>query len=201
MSRTKRRPVVIWDVDDVLNELMRQWFEQWWLPRHPAATARYGDIAANPPHEVLGITEQKYLESLDEFRDAHFANLVPRAEVLAWFTEHGDRGHHVALSAPPERFAHMSAAWVIKNFGKWIRTFAFVPARRGRPDVADPRVAKRDYLQWLGHGDVFLDDRDANVAAARGLGMIGIVVPQPWNASSHGSVVDALDELTAVLAQ
>jgi hypothetical protein len=122
-------------------------------------------------------------------------------EVLEWFAAHGDRGHHIALSAPPESFAHMSAAWVIKHFGRWIRTFAFVPARRGRPEVADPRVAKRDYLQWLGRGDVFLDDREGNVDAARGLGLAGIVVPQPWNASSHGSFHAALDELTAVLAQ
>jgi hypothetical protein len=201
MPDSPRRPVVIWDVDDVLNELMREWFEQWWLPRHPACTARYPDIAANPPHEVLGIPEREYLDSLDEFRAARFAELVPRAEVLKWFVEHGDSGHHVALSAPPEPFAHVSAAWVIKNFGRWIRTFAFVPARRGRPEVADPRIAKRDYLQWLGHGDVFLDDRDANVAAARGLGMAGIVVPQPWNDSSHGTLRAALDELTAVLAR
>jgi hypothetical protein len=201
MTATERRPVVIWDVDDVLNELMRAWFEDWWLPRNPASSARYADIAANPPHDVLGISEREYLASLDEFRTAHFAELRPRAEVFEWFSEYGDRGHHVALSAPPERFAHISAAWVIKNFGRWIRTFAFVPARRGRPEIADPRIAKRDYLKWLGHGDVFLDDREANVDAARDLGITGIVVPQPWNASAHGSVRAALHELTTVLAR
>jgi hypothetical protein len=201
MTFTKRRPVVIWDVDDVLNELMREWFEGWWLPRNPAASAAYADIAANPPHHLLGISEHEYLVSLDEFRTARFADLPPRPEVLEWFSEHGDLGRHVALSAPPERFAHVSAAWVIKNFGRWIRTFAFVPARRGRPEVADPRIAKRDYLEWLGHGDVFLDDRDANVDAARTLGITGIVVPQPWNASRHESFRAALSELTTVLAR
>jgi hypothetical protein len=201
MSAAERRPVVIWDVDDVLNELMREWFEAWWLPRNPGCTARYGDIAANPPHGVLGISEREYLASLDEFRTARFAELRPRPEVAEWFAAHGDRAHHVALSAPPEPFAHMSAAWVIKNFGRWIRTFAFVPARRGRPEVADPHAAKRDYLQWLGRGDVFLDDRQVNVDAARELGLAGIVVPQPWNASSHGSFGAALEELTAVLAK
>jgi hypothetical protein len=199
MSRTERRPVVIWDVDDVLNELMREWLQEWWCPRHPECAHRYADIAANPPHTVLGIAEATYLSSLDEFREERFHTLAPRREVLEWFSEHGHRGHHVALSAPPESFAHVSAAWVIRHFGRWIRTFAFVPARRGRPDVSDAHIAKGDYLEWLGHGDVFLDDREGNVERARALGMKGIVVPQPWNASSYGSMHAALTALTASL--
>jgi hypothetical protein len=191
--------VVIWDVDDVLNELMREWFDDWWRPQHPDCTHRYADIAANPPHHVLGISEQTYLKSLDAFREERFPRLVPRREVLEWFSEHGHLGHHVALSAPPESFAHISAAWVLKHFGQWIRTYAFVPARRGRPEIADPKVAKRDYLEWLGHGDVFLDDREDNVDGARSLGMKGIVMPQPWNAAPHGSFRTALQDLTAVL--
>jgi hypothetical protein len=199
MSQRKRRPVVIWDVDDVLNELMREWLDQWWRPRHPDCVQCYADIAANPPHTVLGISEAAYLSSLDEFRTERFATLAPRPEVLEWFSEHGHHGHHVALSAPPEAFAHLSAAWVIKHFGQWIRTFAFVPARRGRPDVAEAVVAKGDYLEWLGHGDVFLDDREANVDGARALGMRGIVVPQPWNRSAYGSIRAALVDLTALV--
>jgi hypothetical protein len=190
---------VVWDVDDVLNELMREWFDDWLRPGHPECTHRYADIDANPPHHILGISEQTYLTSLDAFREERFARLVPRPEVLEWFSEHGHRSHHVALSAPPESFAHVSAAWVIKHFGRWIRTYAFVPARRGRPEVADPRVAKKDYLEWLGRGDVFLDDREDNVEDARALGMRGIVVPQPWNASSYSSFRAALQDLTAVL--
>jgi FMN phosphatase YigB (HAD superfamily) len=197
MLTSKR--VVIWDVDDVLNELMREWFDDWWRPGHPECTYRYADIAANPPHHVLGISEQTYLRSLDAFREDRFARLVPRPEVLEWFAEHGHRSHHVALSAPPEAFAHVSAGWVIEHFGQWIRTYAFVPARRGRPEVADPRTAKREYLEWLGRGDVFLDDREDNVESARALGLKGIVMPQPWSISSHGSFRAALQELTAVL--
>lgn len=199
MPNAKPRPVVIWDVDDVLNELMREWFDEWWRPRHPECAHRYGDIAANPPHTVLGIPEATYLSSLDAFREERFAKLTPRPEVVEWLSEHGHRAQHVALSAPPESFAHLSAAWVIKHFGQWIRTFAFVPARRGRSDVAEARIAKGDYLEWLGHGDVFLDDREANVEGARALGMKGIVVPQPWNTSCHGSLRGALMHLTALV--
>jgi FMN phosphatase YigB (HAD superfamily) len=199
MSTEHTKRVVVWDVDDVLNELMREWFEDWWRPRHPECTHDYADISANPPHSVLGISEAAYLSSLDEFREARFAALMPRPEVLQWFREHGHRAHHVALSAPPEAFAHASAAWVIRHFGQWIRTYAFVPARRGRTDVADPRVAKRNYLEWLGHGDVFLDDRADNVQAARSLGMTGIVLPQPWSTSPHQSFRGALAQLTSAI--
>jgi hypothetical protein len=199
MAEIERRPVVIWDVDDVLNELMREWFDAWWRPRHPECVHPYCAITANPPHSVLGISEQTYLRSLDAFREQRFSRLAPRPEVVEWFSEHGHRGHHVALSAPPEAFAHVSASWVVKHFGQWIRTFAFVPARRGRPEVAEPRVAKRDYLEWLGHGDVFIDDREANVEAARTLGMRGIVMPQPWSTSPYSSFRAALLDLTILL--
>lgn len=199
MPEPGKRPVVVWDVDDVLNELMREWFEDWWRPRHPGCTQRYDDIAANPPHQVLGISEAAYLTSLDEFREARFAALTPRAEVVEWFAAHGHRAHHVALSAPPEAFAHASASWVLRHFGQWIRTYAFVPARRGRAEVADSHVSKPEYLRWLGHGDVFLDDRADNVAGARALGMDGIVLPQPWSTSDHRSFRGALDELTSLI--
>ena len=199
MREAAGKPVVVWDVDDVLNELMREWFEDWWRPRNPDCAHGYADIAANPPHAVLGIPEATYLTSLDEFREERFAKLVPRAEVLEWFSAQGHRAHHVALSAPPEAFAHASASWVIRHFGRWIRTYAFVPARRGRADVADPQVAKREYLEWLGHGDVFLDDRADNVEHVRDLGLKGIVVPQPWSVSAHDSFGSALEELTAIL--
>jgi hypothetical protein len=193
------KPVVVWDVDDVLNELMREWFDDWWRPRNPGCSQRYADIAANPPHGVLGISEAAYLASLDEFRAARFEALAPRPEVVAWFSAHGDRAHHIALSAPPEPFAHASAAWVIRHFGQWIRTYAFVPARRGRAHVADPQVAKREYLKWLGRGDVFLDDRAETVEQVRALGLTGIVLPQPWSVSAHQSFESALEELTAVI--
>ena len=54
----------------------------------------YADIAANPPHTVLGISEAAYLSSLDAFREERFAKLTPRREVVEWFSEHGHRGHH-----------------------------------------------------------------------------------------------------------
>ena len=50
------------------------------------------------------------------------------------------------------------------------------------------------FTVWRG-----FDDREANVEGARALGMKGIVVPQPWNASSYGSLRAALGDLTALV--
>lgn len=197
MLRPER--VVIWDVDDVLNDLLGAWFDGWWRPEHPACQSTYAELTANPPHRVLGISEAQYLSSLDAFREACFASLAPRPEALAWFSAHGHRTHHVALTAVPPAFAHLSAGWVIRHFGSWIRTFAFVPARRGEAGLGDQRTAKADYLRWLGRGDVFIDDRPANVEAARALGLRGIVVPRPWNDSPYSSFDTALNELTGMI--
>jgi hypothetical protein len=105
--------VVIWDVDDVLNDLMCTWFDQWWRPRHPECQLSCRDLVRNPPHGVLGITEKEYLASLDDFRRARFDSLVPRADAVQWFGEHGTRAQHVALTAVPRSFAHLSASWVV----------------------------------------------------------------------------------------
>jgi hypothetical protein len=193
--------LVIWDVDDVLNELMRAWFDEWWRPQHPDCVQRYEDLSANPPHGILGVPQETYLDSLDRFREERFASLVPRREVLDWFAEHGRRGDHVALTATPQRFAHRSAEWVMKHFGEWIRTFAFVPAPRGWLAEPTRRFPKGDYLAWLGRGDVFIDDRDDNVAGAEAMGLSGIVVPQPWNRSSHRTLRMALSDLALALPE
>ena len=45
---------IVWDVDDVLNDLMAVWFRDAWLPKHAACPVRYEEITENPPHRVLG---------------------------------------------------------------------------------------------------------------------------------------------------
>ena len=97
---------IAWDVDDVLNDLMRAWLETAWKPQDPECRVSYDQLIANPPHLVLGITLADYLGSLDAFRlSDRFAKLVPRPEVLAWFRQHGHGFHHLALTAVPLRCA------------------------------------------------------------------------------------------------
>ena len=39
---------IVWDVDDVLNDLMAAWFYEAWLPAHRDCTVTYAQIAQNP---------------------------------------------------------------------------------------------------------------------------------------------------------
>ena len=56
---------IAWDVDDVLNNLMRAWFEEKWLIDHPECNLLYEGLTENPPHRLLETNVDNYLKSLD----------------------------------------------------------------------------------------------------------------------------------------
>jgi hypothetical protein len=172
---------IAWDVDDVLNDLMRMWFEQQWLPAHPDCQASYADLRANPPETILGATRDEYLCSLDTFRRTHYAELAPLPEAVAWFERCGDEYRHMALTAVPLQCAPLSAAWVVRHFGRWIRSFHFVPSPRNGESIPQYDRNKRDFLGWFGKADVLVDDMPANVDSARDAGVRAVLMPRPWN--------------------
>jgi hypothetical protein len=186
---------IVWDVDDVLNELMKNWYERKWLPEHPLCAVRYEALTQNPPHELLGAGREEYLQSLDAFRlSDEGRQLPPGEEVMDWFRTHGHRFRHIALTATPIECAPHSAAWVIRNFGNWIRTFAFVPSQRRNDRGPAYDMTKKDYLAWWGKADVLVDDNPGHVEAAKQLGIHALLVPQPWN-HGEGSLKNVLQEL------
>ncbi len=172
---------IVWDVDDVLNNLMQAWFETAWLPAHPTCKVSYNSLTENPPHRLLGVTKEEYLQSLDDFRLSCFSQLKPVAKILTWFETYGGKFRHIALTAAPLKTAALSAEWTTHHFGRWIRTFAFVPSPR--PGDPDPLYdsTKADYLRWWGQADILFDDNPAHVSAAQKLGLISLLVAQPWN--------------------
>jgi hypothetical protein len=186
---------IVWDVDDVLNDQTRVWLEGHWLPTHPECALKYTQISENPPHRLLGVSLTEYLASLDGFRFVGADRLDPVPEALCWFRQHGQRFRHVALTATPLRAAHISAAWVIKHFGHWIRSFGFVPSAREGEDLPVYDGSKAEYLRWWGKANVLVDDNPVNVDAARNLGVEVVLMPRPWNAS-RATIADALDSLT-----
>ncbi len=190
MTRT-----IAWDVDDVLNDLMRAWFEQAFRPAHPSCAVAYEQLVENPPCAVLGITLEQYLASLDGFRLAHAADLAPDPEVLDWFTRHGDAFRHVAVTATPLHTAPISAAWVLRHFGRWIRTFSVIPSPR--PFDASKRwdATKGDWLRWCGKVDVLVDDSPRNLASAGEAGVAAVLWPRPWNAARGCGAADVLASL------
>lgn len=185
---------IVWDVDDVLNSLMRDWFEQAWLEEHPECAVSYGELRENPPHRVLGVERAAYLESADRFRASEAARAMrPNPLLLDWFREHGANYRHVALTARPMESAPEAAEWVIRHFGAWIRCFGVVPSRSGDSLPVYDRH-KGEWLSWLGGADFFVDDSVENVRRAEAMGIRTVLWPQPWNSASAS---DPLGVLTA----
>lgn len=187
---------IVWDVDDVLNDLMKMWLESW-LNEHPECAVGYADLRQNPPHAVLGITEDCYLESLDTFRLLHYRQMDPLATTKQWFAEHGHRFHHCALTAVPLRAAPISAQWTLVHFGEWIRTFHFVPSKRHREAIAQYDREKAELLKRQQAVDLFIDDSPENVTRAREAGINALLFPRPWNNSSM-SVAELLSQVAAL---
>jgi hypothetical protein len=173
---------IAWDVDDVLNDLMRTWFEACWAPSHPDCALRYDQITENPPDALLGISKSEYLASLDDFRLSESARrMAPVSEMQEWFRQHGQCFRHMALTSVPSHAAPVSAAWVMNHFGAWIRTFHFVPSPRQGKNIPVYDQTKQDFLRWWGKVDILVDDNPLNVAAAEASGVHAILVPRPWN--------------------
>ncbi len=188
---------IIWDVDDVLNDLMRVWLEESWLPGHPEQNVTYEDLTENPPHRLLGIEFADYLRSLDAFRASNLTKLLPVPEVLAWFRAHGSEFRNIALTAVPLRAAGNQARWVIEHFGSWIRSFNFIPSARLEESLPIYDPAKRDFLNWFGKANFMIDDNPNNIKAACDLEIKTFIMPRPWNdgRTSLSSILDTLADM------
>jgi FMN phosphatase YigB (HAD superfamily) len=187
---------IIWDVDDVLNDLMRAWLDDWASSGGALRPLSYDQLTGNPPNEILEISMPEYLASLDAFRLSRKARRMrPVPEVLEWFSKYGNRFHHVALTAAPLVSSHISAGWVMKNFGRWIQSFNVVPSRRPWEPNGQAHAGKAEFLRWWGKGDVLVDDNPQNVAGALSIGMDAVLIPRPWNRTGL-NLKEALETLT-----
>lgn len=192
---------LVWDVDDVLNSLTRDWFAQEWLPAHPAGpVTEYGRLTENPPHRLLGVTREEYLASLDAFRRRRYGGLEPDPAIRAWMEREGHRFRHVALTAVPLAAASFSGEWLFRVWGRWIRGVHVVPSPRPGCEAPAWDASKVGFLRWLGHGDaVLIEDNPAVCAAAVAAGFRALLVPQPWNAGGVPGA-GAIGDLTGVPA-
>lgn len=187
---------IAWDIDDVLNELMYFWFQKKWIIEHPKVRLKYNEIIENPPHKLLGISKEKYLDSLDEFRlSEQYKMMPPVPEVKNWFLQTGKFFRHIAITAAPISAAYVSAEWVLRHFGAWIRTFHFVPSLRKGLEVPQYDKNKKDFLHWFGKVDIFIDDNEANIRTIRNSGLSKILFPRPWNRNKL-TISETLEMLT-----
>jgi hypothetical protein len=184
---------IAWDIDDVLNDLMGVWFEEWWKPEHTDCVLNYKDLTENPPHQLLGVGQSDYLQSLDAFRlSGDYDRLQPNSQVLKWFEKHGPSYRHMALTAVPRIAASISASWVFRHFGDWIRTFHFVPSHRPGDIPTSYETTKADYLNWLKRIDIFIDDHANNVCDVKSTKIRCFMLSRPWN--SGGMAINEILE-------
>ncbi|HEX8948289.1 MAG TPA: hypothetical protein VF790_04960 [Dissulfurispiraceae bacterium] len=177
-----QKKTIVWDVDDVLNDLMREWLEKEWLPNHPACRLVYRELTANPPHELLGVSKEEYLASLDQFRlSPAAASMAPDKTLMEWFRKYGARYRHIALTARPRKTVGPAVQWLLAYLGEWFQVFCFIPSGRAGEISSQPDLEKGDFLSWLGKADFFLDDNPGNYSAAEKLGIRSFLVAQPWN--------------------
>jgi hypothetical protein len=192
-----------WDVDDVLNSLMQEWLEYFQKTNNNSPVAKnFEQLTENPPHRLLGITMRQYQESLDGFRlSENYQKLFPNAEILQWFNEYGLCCRHIALTAVPLVAAHVSSAWTLRHFGKWIRTFHFVPSPRSEENIPDYDLhTKADFIKWHGKIDALIDDNQEHIGQVHQMGLKGVLISRPWNAgqNSLSSVLATLAGFVAV---
>ncbi len=184
---------IAWDIDDVLNDLMREWLKYF------KAKVKYESIVENSPHKLLDIKEIDYQKSLDQYRlSGLYDQLKPVKEVKEWFEAHGSKCRHIVLTSVPAAAAHISAAWVMKNFGTWIRSFNFVPSSRPDQNLPLYDKSKGAYLKNFGKVDLFIDDAVENIESAKKAGIKTLVFPRPWNQSKM-TIKQLLEEVTKIL--
>ena len=83
-------PIIVWDVDDVLNRLMDSWLKSW--NQKNDLNVALMNIKDNPPHEILKISKETYFNSLDDFRNSEAGiNVEENSIVKNWFENHGSR--------------------------------------------------------------------------------------------------------------
>jgi hypothetical protein len=195
----QKRKTIVWDVDDVLNNLMEDWLEQRWRPDHAGAGLSYEDLVRNPPDELLGVSRREYTDSLDAFRGSDAGRRMrPVGEVVKWFGSHGQEYHHVALTARPIATIPETARWVFQHFGAWIRSFAFVPSPRPGDPSFTYDVSKAELLARQDLGDLFVDDDEGNIEGVAATGRKTLMIPRPWNRAA-GNTEDALRRIRDLL--
>jgi hypothetical protein len=190
---------IAWDVDDTLNNFTQVWFNDWWHLDKKSLDLNYSQLTENPPNHLLGISEAAYLASLDAFRSSELAGAIsPNSQILDWFQRYGEKSRHLALTATPLNAAPYSAAWVLKHFGKWIRSYNVIPSKREGDPLQVHDQNKTEFLDWLGKVDILVEDNEANLISAQRAGYLTIGIPQPWN-NVRNSLEDILAQLTTYL--
>ena len=172
------KPLFLWDIDDVLNDLVFCCCQNQAQRLKPGI--HFEEIHSNPPLEEFGCSLEEYMALLDECRREHLYSRPPAKEVLEFFNEYGHLFHSMTLSSAPMDLAPRSAEWVLRHFGKWIQGTLFVPSpRKHIPPGSVLFASKAEAVVKL--NGILIDDMPINVESVRKAGGRALYFPAPWN--------------------
>lgn len=177
---------ICWDVDNVLNNLI----EEWLIYYKYVNLGKYDHIKFNQLlhynlYNSLNITEKEFIESLDYFTINYYKTLKPNKVILNWFTLYGHLTHNIVLTAFPLRYIEISAQWVLKYYGQWIRSYAFTPLEI-REDTIIYDKTKSDYINRMGNIDIFIEDSEKNILNSQATN--NLILKRPWNNSEMDEI-------------
>lgn len=191
---------ICWDVDDVLNNLMQEWFTYYkYINLDKYDNICFNNLIENSPNDILSITKKEYLESLDYFRMNYYKDLKPNEIIYEWFKEKGHLSRHMVLTATPLSCCNISAEWVMRYYGKWIRSFNFIPSPRENDSSVIYYKSKMEYLKRT-NVDIFVDDNEETINEVnKYILQIKTFCPKmPWN-NGILSDVELLNELNCIM--
>ena len=186
------KPLLIWDIDDVLNELTALCIETTAQKLKPGI--KLEQLADNPPLKELECSLGEYRRILDECRDQYLYSRPPIPEVLEFFQEWGTHFRSVTLSSCPMHMASRSAEWVLRHLGTWIQGTIFVPSPRKHIPVGSALFASKAEAV-LALGGTLIDDMPINVERVREAGGEALYFPAPWNENKGMSTKEFFSEL------
>jgi len=187
------RKLVLWDIDDVLNQLMALWLATS-AARLNVMLPSYDNLSQNPPHLLLGVEKEAYLASLDHCRANFLYSQPPREELLDFFREYGGKIRSMTLSCVPVSFAPRAAQWVLEYFGLWLQATLFVPSPRSGITVYSKTFASKAEAA-LALGGILVDDNPVLVEQTLTDGGEAILFPAPWNSNNSLGIEQFLDQL------
>ena len=180
------KKTICWDVDDVLNNFTYRWFKHYvqeQTSKFKQIDIKYFDLIENPPHKVLQMSKEDYLDSIDHFAESHYDLLVPDFEIIDWFKLFGNKFNHVVLTACPLYRAHISFQWILLWFGTWIKSCNVVPSPRPL-EIIQNKTSKAEFIERnFKQIHYFIDDNEKNCKDVELLGIKTYSINRPWNNS------------------
>jgi hypothetical protein len=191
---------IVWDIDSVLNNFEEEWFLYYKSINHEKyKNLFFNDIVDNPPHNILGITKEEYLESLNYFRKYCMHTVKPNMSVLDWLNVYGSKINSSVLTSALYPSLEESAYWLFSNYKRYIRSYTVIPSYINKENAIIYDETKLDFLKKTRNVDIFIDDNEKTINSVKEfLPHIKVFCPkQPWN---NGVKIETiLNDLTRII--